>query len=725
MGGPVQFGQYTLVRKIATGGMAEIYLGRQSGTGGFERFVVIKRILPHLTENPEFVRMFIDEMRVAAYLDHPNIVQIYDFGAVGEQYFISMEYLEGRDLRRIMRKASAQDQRIPLGFALCALARVCEGLYHAHTRKDHEGRPLNLIHRDVSPQNVMATVQGAVKLLDFGIAKAESQLTETRSGVLKGKYSYMSPEQASGKPLDHRSDIFPLGTMLFELTTGRRLFTADNELGVLRLVAEADVPLPSAIDPSYPPDLERIVMKSLALRPEDRYSNCRELQHDLEGFVLRRRLLMSPSEIGTYVGDLFADERAEMEPAAMLPAPNRGEVVSFLEEGEENGSVLSVSGQRRRPASDGGEDTGLTGSLRVLIQEARQRPGLTLGIASALVVSFLIGLLIIALIPEDQTAHPAPAQSSETSPTLDFSIGPNEDEILSFGTLRVESTPPGARIYVDGELQDERAPVKVGAVVVGLEHFVVAEMQGATAQAQRITLEGEGEHRTLRFDFQNVLRPARIELEGLPEGAAVEIDGQARSSGPLSVQPGVPHTVSVNLHGRELLRREVIPEAGEVVELRVPEPREHAVTAPDDGGDEDEALRTGTLVVTSRPPTTVYLGRRTLGSTPVRAEVAAGSHSLRLVNRSMLINYHQRVRIRGGQTLERTIEIPQGQLRVSARPYAEVSINGVHVGRTPLRKVLYAGSYTIVLTNQSLGRHERQVLQISGGENKRIRVDWR
>ena len=722
MDGSVQFGRYTLVRKIATGGMAEIFLAKQPGPEDFERFVVIKRILPHLTEKQEFVTMFVDEMRIAAFLSHPNIVQIHDIGSVDGQYFIAMEYLEGRDLRRTMRKVTKQEGTLPLGFVLCALARVCEGLHYAHKRKDNKGQPVNIIHRDVSPQNVMVTVQGAVKLLDFGIAKANTQLTETRSGVLKGKYSYMSPEQASGQPLDHRSDIFPLGTMLHELTTGRRLFQQGNEVMVLKQVADAEVPLPSDIDPTYPPDLERIVMKALARNPSDRYSSCQQFQRALEEFVLRRRLLQTPAAMGAYVSELFADELDEIEPESIMPEPAKGQVISFLDGHHEDEPTNPTGFERQRDS--GGTKTGVsqTSSLSVLIQRARRRPGLTLGIASSLSVLVLLVLFVTAL-GLSGTGEEVPSPVSEEPGVLDFSSS-TDDLGVSFGTLIVESTPPGARVYIDGELQEERAPVSVGAVVVGEEHFVVAEMDGATAQAERVTLDHDGDFRTVSFDFSRSTRSARVTFETLPPGATVEIDGQTRESGNYSLQPGVLHTVVVNLHGEELLHEEVRPASGDTVRLRIAPVVEHNEPRRP-GGRGIESRGTGTLSLSSRPQTTAYLGSRALGQTPIRVELRAGSHNLKLVNRSLLVNYRLPIRVGANKTLERSVEIPQGQLRVSARPFAEVGINGVQLGRTPLRRVLYAGTYSVVLTNQRLNKRERRIVRIRSGSNETVRVDWR
>src|SRR6202035_1758460 len=231
-----RFGQYTLQEKIATGGMAEVWKARMRGVEGFQKTVAIKKILPHLTDNSEFVGMFIDEAKLAAQLSHPNIIHIYDLGKIGRDYYIAMEYVEGKDLRSILNAGRKRDMPMPLGPALLIAGGLASPLDYAHRKRDFEDRELGLVHRDVSPQNVLITFEGDIKLCDFGIAKAVSKASQTQMGALKGKLQYMSPEQAWGKPVDARSDIFSLGAILFEMLTGERLFPGDSEMSVLEAV---------------------------------------------------------------------------------------------------------------------------------------------------------------------------------------------------------------------------------------------------------------------------------------------------------------------------------------------------------------------------------------------------------------------------------------------------------------------------------------------------------
>jgi formylglycine-generating enzyme required for sulfatase activity/serine/threonine protein kinase len=298
--------------------MAEIYLAKTSGIEGFEKIVVLKRILPHLSANELFVSMFLDEARVAANLEHPNIVNVYDIGKAGEDYFFTMAYLHGEDLSNILRQASRAGRGVSLSLALHIVQGVCGGLHYAHEQMALDGTPLGIVHRDVSTTNVLITYDGGVKLLDFGIAKAANQSKMTQVGVRKGKASYMSPEQCRAEPLDRRSDIFAIGILLWELTTMRGLYRADNELAVMSLIAHNDAPLPSTVVEGYPPELEAIVCKALARDRDQRYATARELQDDLEAFVRDYRLGTTSGELAGLMRELFGPKPLPWAPGGLL-----------------------------------------------------------------------------------------------------------------------------------------------------------------------------------------------------------------------------------------------------------------------------------------------------------------------------------------------------------------------------------------------------------------------
>jgi serine/threonine protein kinase len=297
------------------GGMAEILLARAREPSKPERLVVLKRMHRQLAADREYVQMFVDEARIATTLRHPNVVEVYEFGEDGDQYYIAMEYLHGHDLRRVLSDMAKQQIPIRLGQALAIASGVCRGLDYTHERTSPEGDLLGIVHRDVSPHNVLLTYSGRVKLVDFGIAKASGQLGRTRTGILKGKVAYMSPEQAMGDTLDRRSDVFCIGILLWEMTTGHWLYRRKSELETLKAVVESDAPRPSQLNPSYPPELEAIVMKTLARKREDRWATAGELDDALIEFAKRRRLNLSPAMLGTLMSSVFSEEVAAWQDA--------------------------------------------------------------------------------------------------------------------------------------------------------------------------------------------------------------------------------------------------------------------------------------------------------------------------------------------------------------------------------------------------------------------------
>ena len=304
-------GKYTLLKKIATGGMAEIWVATATASG-VRRVCVVKRILPHLAETPDFVRMFLDEASLVATLTHPNIAQLYDVGEAAGSPFIAMEYLHGADVRAIKRALRAHEPpRMPLDHAVHIGIGAAAGLHHAHELVGLDGRVLNIVHRDISPQNLLVTYDGGVKVLDFGIAKSDARETETQAGTVKGKVPYMSPEQCLCEPLDRRSDIYSLGVVLYELTTGQRIHPLGaSEYEMIRAIVEGTVTPPTSVDPTYPKALEAIVLGCLAKDRRRRYPTARALQADLDAFAREERLAVSSLSLSSYMAELFG-KRAE------------------------------------------------------------------------------------------------------------------------------------------------------------------------------------------------------------------------------------------------------------------------------------------------------------------------------------------------------------------------------------------------------------------------------
>jgi TonB family protein len=315
-----QFGQYILKEHIATGGMAEVFKARMMGMEGFQKTVAIKRILPHLTDNDEFVTMFIDEAKLAAQLNHNNIIHIYDLGKIDRSYYIAMEYIEGLDLRALLKNCRDRKAHPPIPISLHIATMLASALDYAHRKQDFEDRDLGLVHRDVSPQNVLISNDGDIKLCDFGIAKAASKASHTRAGALKGKLQYMSPEQAWGKSIDHRSDIFSLGLVLYEMLTGKKVFAGDSELSILEQVRNPKVTLPSEVNPDIPQDVEQVVLRALQLDPADRYQSARDFQNDLEGVMRKHGWTVDSAALARFMRELAKGKKFTQIPGRKTSA---------------------------------------------------------------------------------------------------------------------------------------------------------------------------------------------------------------------------------------------------------------------------------------------------------------------------------------------------------------------------------------------------------------------
>ncbi len=305
---PIPFGKYLLLDRINIGGMAEVWRAKTFGAGGFERLVAIKRILPNIAEDEEFITMFIDEAKITVQLNHANIAQIYELSQISSSYFIAMEYISGKDMRALFDRCRKRGEPAPIPLTAYLIAMCSEGLDYAHRANDKQGRPMNIVHRDVSPQNALVSYEGEVKVIDFGIAKAAGKATKTQAGILKGKFGYMSPEQIRGLPLDRRSDVFAIGVCLYEMLTGERLFVGDSDFSVLEKVRKVEVLPPSHFNRKIPDALEKIVMKSLAKDVDERYSYASELAEDLRKFLYTSGYSFGRKDLAAFMKATFAED---------------------------------------------------------------------------------------------------------------------------------------------------------------------------------------------------------------------------------------------------------------------------------------------------------------------------------------------------------------------------------------------------------------------------------
>jgi serine/threonine protein kinase len=338
---PTLFGKYLLLERINVGGMAEVFTAKAFGVEGFERILAIKKILPTMAEDEEFITMFIDEARISVQLNHANVVHIHELGKHEDTYFIAMEYVAGRDLRTLLERYRRRKEIMPTAQAVFIASKLCEGLDYAHRKKDARGQDLCIIHRDVSPQNILVSYEGEVKIIDFGIAKAANRSQKTQAGILKGKFGYMSPEQVRGMQIDRRSDIFAVGVILYEMLTGEKLFVGESDFSTLEKVRNAEVPLPRQFNPNIPAGLEKVLLKALTREPEERYQWASDLQEDLMRFLLAGDAIYSSKHLSVFMKEVFAEdilrEAEKMERYSSIERP--GQI--------ENSGVTGEVGRRR------------------------------------------------------------------------------------------------------------------------------------------------------------------------------------------------------------------------------------------------------------------------------------------------------------------------------------------------------------------------------------------
>jgi serine/threonine-protein kinase len=312
-GAGTRVGRYRVLSELGRGGMANVYLAVAQGPGGVNKLIVLKALLPEVANEPESLTMFLDEARLAAQLNHPNVVQTYEVGTEGDRHVMVMEYLEGQSFSAVMKRGDLVGNPMPLKLQLRVIMSALEGLGYAHQLSSYDGKPLELVHRDISPQNVFVTYDGQVKVLDFGIAKAASSSTHTATGVIKGKLAYMAPEQIVANGIDHRADLYSVGCMLWAAATGRKLWKDTPDVQIMRRVMQGDIPPPQSVNPGCDDELNHIVMKALAWQREKRYQSAHDLQQDIDAYCERYTGEARQKDLATYTAQLFAETRAELK----------------------------------------------------------------------------------------------------------------------------------------------------------------------------------------------------------------------------------------------------------------------------------------------------------------------------------------------------------------------------------------------------------------------------
>ena len=440
--GDAQLGRYRILAHLATGGMAEVFLAKASGIEGFERHVVIKCIHKEHARNESFVRMFLEEARLAAALHHHNIVQVHDIGEEDGEYFYAMEYVHGEDLRSLLMAVTKRDQQVPLEHVVSIISGAAAGLHYAHEQVGSDRKPLGLVHRDVSPSNIIVDFDGNVKVVDFGIAKAALRTDQTRSGVLKGKVAYMSPEQCRGKPIDRRSDVYALGIVLYELTTARRLFKGDNDFMTMSTIVAGDIPLPSKRRKNLPPALEEIIMTALAKEPAERFQSAHELRRALDAFAASEALRVSATGLADYMLELFghrpepwlvdvyappADLTSDFDGAASgVAGVSFSAVQEFVAESSEPQSsplmkarARAVTGGPTRSTEQmSSQETNASGTPMAWTPQAPPAPVQSRRWLSAVVAVVVIAAVSVVVVPRMSADEDVPRATSATEPAM-------------------------------------------------------------------------------------------------------------------------------------------------------------------------------------------------------------------------------------------------------------------------------------------------------------------
>ncbi len=463
--GPSKIGRYEVAGKLAAGGMAELLLACRRGDGGFERPVVIKRILPHLADVSDFTAMFMDEARIAASIRHANVVTVHELERDEDGLYLVMEYLEGESAANLMRRLEARRLKLDPAIAAYLVGEACAGLHAAHELAGPDGAPLGLVHRDVSPENVFVTYGGAVKVVDFGIAMAADRIAKTEVGQIKGKFRYMSPEQVAGDPLDRRSDVFALGITLFELATGHRLFARASRVATMKAITDAPVPPPSLLNPAIPPALDAIALRALERDPAARWRSAAEMRMALHRFLHGAGSAEVPygDRVGEVMSRLFADRIAEKQ--AMLRRMREGADVGEVPSAETDLAI-------ELPTAAGATVATPTTEAAPLAAPVRRRSGRG-ALAAALAAATLAAALGAGAFwwTRPRAEVPTPAAIERAAPAAPAEVG-----------IRIETVPPGARVRLDGTARGEtplelRLPRSASARALTLEHdgFTVVE----------------------------------------------------------------------------------------------------------------------------------------------------------------------------------------------------------------------------------------------------------
>ncbi len=663
---PEPFGKYYLLDRIAVGGMAEVFLAKTFGHAGFQKLLVVKRILSRFADDPAFVEMFVDEAKLTVQLVHPNIVHIHDFGKLGPHWFLAMEAVHGKDLKSIMRRLAERGQRMPLDLAAAITHEAVRGLGYAHAHNDGDGRPLNIVHRDVSPSNILISYEGQAKIVDFGIAKAETTRDESEERhLLKGKFQYMSPEQTRGGDLDHRSDLFAAGICLWEMLTGNRLFKRDNDYEIVEAIRSGQVPAPSSYNPQVPPELDRICLRALTVDRDARYQDSVSMQRDLQDYLLPETPERLQPRMRAFMEDLFAEEiggeRNTIQVATKLAQELHYGVEDDLELEDEDAPLSAiVPAPGQAPGSGSGTLTPPEPS-----RDRRGLSGIMFALAALLVVVAGVTWFINPAPVDDATATLSVVIEPADAPNLLITL--DGTPITATYGLVVPDVQHTLRISADGFEPREKLLELVAGQVYDTEIMLTAipqEQPDAPTPAPVVVapIRPPKEAATPRAvvpeepTAQDEPSVSIISFRSTPEGAKVFVDGTPIGSTPLNWKEGregESYNVEFRISGYQSVQAVVdAPPPGERRRLsRTLEPKAESAVSDAPGK---------LSVQVSSGWAKVYVDGAYVDTTPLfEHKIAAGSYSIRVVNERTGLDRTEKVSVKGGEVARKTFRVEE------------------------------------------------------------------
>jgi len=688
---PFLYGKYVILDRIAVGGMAEVFRAQTFGVHGFQRLLVIKRILPHLSKDDEFVDMFIDEAKIAVGLTHANICQVTDLGKIDDNYFIAMEYVNGKDLRAILKKCYANKSPLGIEQSIFIASEFCKGLEYAHRREDPlTGQQMSVIHRDISPQNIMISYHGEVKIVDFGIAKTEYKIHRTQAGVLKGKFAYMSPEQSMGQELNQQTDIFSAGIILYEMLANKRLFLGGTDFETLENIKRCEVPSLREINPRVSKELEEVVLKSLAKDQKERYQTAGQMQNALSKILYTEFPHFNQDHLSKKLFLLFEDD---------------------IKKESENlkKAIDTIGAEQVADAQSASLKADHENSQKHTKTEREKKPFFLIPwlIALwALINRFKYPLLFL-LIMAIPVLFGKLFTGDDDKPTQEQ---PKQEESLQ-KTFVFDTTPPKCKISINGEVKGE-TPLNI-PLIVGREYQLGLEKEGFETINQKIIASPDNTN----FIFEMVkIQPTvgAVKVDTNPSGARILVNGQDTHQTSPAIIDELPFDKEVEI----TIQKEGYKSFSKSVLINQTTQDLYA----------DLKKRGPTLKINVIPSTaTIYLNKKSYGKT-ITDLTKNETYNLRVEAKGYLPD-ERKVKIDGDQ-LELDIELKKketqtGSLSISATPWATVLIDGKIVGTSPiLNHSLGVGKHDVIFRHPDFPDVTKSI-NIRFNESHKLIIDLR